>query len=243
MMPASCSRSCASSPTAAPRAPRLDPETPYRHWSVFEKTSPAADWMKAAARHQQNWSEDGLRDKNWVTSEQYAAAIEQARTHRLNKPALMAHELVPCEAPLPATEQREAMGFTIVADRVTKRRLRLLFWLRAEPTPPSPEIQQDLVYFSLRSNLADQDRVDALDALVNDLANLLDEYSAPPAPQTQLRRRLGDKGAALAQLAVKRHRARTKGFQHHHSLFVRGQIRTSDGVYFRGFQPKKDRRE
>ncbi len=101
-------------------------DSPYRHWTYFEATSGALAGVKGAARHQQGWTPGGLPDRNWITADQYEAAVDQAGRHCVGKQELLAQQLAPCAAPLPTMKQREAMGFDLAAERRLAWRIALI---------------------------------------------------------------------------------------------------------------------
>ncbi len=101
-------------------------DTPYRHWTHFADSSDALAGVKGAARHQQAWTPGGLPDRNWITSDQYEAALLQAGRHCVGKPVFLAQQLAPCAAPLPTMKQREAMGFDLAAERQLAWRISLI---------------------------------------------------------------------------------------------------------------------
>jgi hypothetical protein len=77
----------------------------YRHFSEWQADLKPIAWTMAAAAHQQGWGKlEPINKANFVTREQFLAAIEQAKNHAVGQQAKPAEELVSA-APQDAAER------------------------------------------------------------------------------------------------------------------------------------------
>lgn len=222
-------------------------ESPYRHWSVFEKESSAPAWAKGGARYQQRWTMEGLPDWNWVTREQYDAALQQVIQHVVGASFKGAAELVPCPMPLPSHKVRSAMGFQadLRIQDMKDRRFRIVRLAGISSEEDGRPAVEDLMFFSRSRHPpnADLNFSEERNALLDELADLIEEQIEERGlPVTELHKRIGPAGSEIARLAIKRWRARRQGCAFHHEKFLLGLVRTSDGKFFPGYQPRKSER-